>query len=61
MDSFEYSEALKKSKITWTAETLSRWLTDTEALVPGNNMIFHVEKVGERAAIIAYLKQNSNN
>jgi cytochrome c len=59
VDSFQYSEALKKSKITWTDETLEQWLTDTEKLVPGNDMTFHVEKAAERADIIAYLKENS--
>jgi cytochrome c len=59
VDSFQYSEALKKSKITWTDETLEQWLTDTEKLVPGNDMTFHVEKAAERAEIIAYLRENS--
>ncbi|MCU1263179.1 MAG: cytochrome c class [Bryobacterales bacterium] len=57
--SFGYSEALKKSKITWNAETLDRWLTDPDKLVPGNDMSFHVEKPDERREIIAYLKQTS--
>jgi cytochrome c len=60
VDSFQYSDALKKSGITWTDETLEQWLTDTEKLVPGNDMTFHVEKAAERAAIIAYLKQDSD-
>ena len=59
VDSFQYSEALKKSKITWTETTLDKWLTDTEKLVPDNDMSFHVEKADERGEIIAYLKQNS--
>jgi cytochrome c len=59
VDSFQYSEALKKSKITWTDATLDKWLTDTEKLVPDNDMSFHVEKSDERGEIIAYLKQNS--
>jgi cytochrome c len=58
VDSFQYSDALKKSKIKWTEETLDKWLTDTEKLVPNNDMTFHVEKVDERIKIIAYLKQN---
>src|SRR5579862_5557564 len=49
IDSFQYSEALKKSGIVWTDETLNRWLTDTEKLVPNNDMTFHVEKAEERA------------
>jgi len=60
VDSFQYSDALKRSKITWTDEMLDQWLTDTEKLVPGNDMTFHVEKAAERADIIAYLKQISD-
>jgi cytochrome c len=59
LDSFKYSDALKKSKITWTDERLDKWLTDTEKLVPDNDMTFHVERPEERGEIIAYLKQNS--
>jgi|SRR5690242_5485008 cytochrome c len=57
VDSFQYSEALKKSKIIWSDATLEQWLTDTEKLVPNNDMAFHVENPDERRAIIAYLKQ----
>ena len=59
VDSFEYSEALKKSGITWTDQALDKWLTDPEKVVPGNDMTFHVEKPEERSQIIAYLKQSS--
>ena len=59
LDSFKYSDALKKSKITWTGESLDQWLTDTEKLVPDNDMAFHVERPDERGEIIAYLKQSS--
>jgi cytochrome c len=59
VESFQYSDALKNSKIVWTEETLERWLTDTEKLVPNNDMTFHVEKAEERRAIIAYLKHDS--
>jgi cytochrome c len=59
LDSFQYSDALKKSKIVWTEQTLDRWLADTEKLVPNNDMTFHVEKADERREIIGYLKQNS--
>ena len=57
--SFQYSDALKKSNIRWTEETLDKWLTDTERLVPDNDMSFHVERPAERSEIIAYLKQHS--
>ncbi len=59
VDSFQYSDALKKSKITWSGETLDKWLTDTEKLVPDNDMAFHVESANERGEIIAFLKQSS--
>jgi cytochrome c len=59
LDSFQYSDALKNSKIRWAEDTLDKWLTDTEKLVPDNDMTFHVEKADERSEIIAYLKQNS--
>jgi cytochrome c len=59
IDAFQYSDALKKAKIVWKEDTLDRWLTDTEKLVPDNDMTFHVEKADERREIIAYLKQTS--
>ena len=58
-NSFQYSDALKKSGIVWTQATLDRWLTDTEKLVPNNDMAFHVENASEREAIIGYLKASS--
>ena len=54
---FPYSDALKKAQITWNAETLDRWLTDPEQLVPDTDMAFRVEKADERAEIIRYLQQ----
>src|SRR5437879_2923114 len=59
VSSFEYSAALKKSKLKWTDETLDKWLIDPEKLVPENDMTFHVESADERRAIISYLKQKS--
>jgi cytochrome c len=56
VESFPYSEALKKSGIKWTEENLAKWLTDTEMLVPNNDMAFHIEKSDERMEIIEYLK-----
>jgi len=55
--SFDYSAALKNSKITWTSETLEKWLADPDKLVPDNDMPFHVQSADERREIIAYLKQ----
>jgi len=53
---FQYSEALKNAKHLWNEANLDKWLTDTESVVPGNDMSFQVPKAEERAAIISYLK-----
>jgi cytochrome c len=56
VSSFSYSDALKNAHLTWDAETLDKWLTDPDKLVPDNDMPFRVEKAEERRDIIAYLK-----
>jgi cytochrome c len=56
---FRYSEALKNSSLTWNEDLLDKWLTDTEALVPDNDMSFRVVSRDERRDIIAYLKSLS--
>ncbi len=57
---FRYSDALKGAKFTWNDDLLDRWLTDTEAVVPENDMSFRVPNGDERRDIIAYLKSLSN-
>jgi len=57
--SFQYSEALKKSGITWDNDSLDKWLADPGALVPDSDMAFRVVSKEERAAVIEYLKQVS--
>ena len=56
LESYEYSEALKRSGIKWDDATLEQWLIDTEKLVPGNNMAFRVLSAEERRAIVAFLR-----
>ena len=56
---FQYSDGLKNAKFTWDETTLDKWLTDTESVVPDNDMSFQVSKPEERAAIISYLKSLS--
>jgi cytochrome c len=55
--SFPYSDGLKKAGLVWDEAALDRWLSDPEALVPDNDMGFRLSRAGERAAVIAYLKQ----
>ncbi|HLH20142.1 MAG TPA: c-type cytochrome [Bryobacteraceae bacterium] len=57
--SFPYSEALRKSAITWSGDALDKWLTDPDAFIPDNDMAFRVTNPEERAAIIGYLKELS--
>jgi cytochrome c len=56
VESFSYSDALKKSGLTWNDEALEKWLEDTGRLVPGNDMDFRVVNPEERRGIISYLK-----
>jgi cytochrome c2 len=53
---FKYSASLQNAGFTWNEAKLDKWLTDTESLVPDNDMSFRVPKQEERAAIISYLK-----
>ena len=39
----------------WTADKLKAWLTNPEALVPGQAMGYQVEQAADRADIVAYL------
>ena len=59
VEGFQYSSALKNSKLVWNNETLDKWLTDPDKLVPNNDMGFHVDNSQERQALILFLKQNS--
>jgi cytochrome c len=56
---FTYSDAVKTTSVTWDETTLDRWLTDTESVIPDNDMSFRLNDAGERASIIAYLRQLS--
>jgi len=56
---FTYSDAFKNTRVTWNESTLDRWLTDTDSVIPGNDMLFRINDADERANIIAYLKQLS--
>jgi cytochrome c len=59
VSSFNYSTVLKSAHINWDAESLDKWLTDPDKVVPDTDMAFHVDKADERRDIIAYLKELS--
>jgi len=54
---FSYSPALRNSGLTWDEETLDRWLTNPQKLVPGSRMFYSVANAQNRADIIAYLRE----
>jgi cytochrome c len=57
---FRYSPAIKRSGIVWTPETLDRFITDPQALVPGNRMPYAgMANASDRADLIAYLTKAS--
>jgi cytochrome c len=53
---FIYSFALKTAGVTWDEQTLDTWLANPDAVVPMNNMYFHVARAVQRRDLIAYLK-----
>lgn len=56
---FDYSPAVKKSKIVWNEKTLDQWLTNPEKLIPGQKMSYQVPDATDRADLIAFLKRES--
>lgn len=53
---YNYSPALKASKLTWDAKTLDRWLTSPKKTVPGTKMPFlGIQDAKTRQQVIAYL------
>jgi cytochrome c len=52
---YEYSPALQSSKLLWTRATLKAWLTDPEALIPGQTMDYSLDDAQEREDVVAYL------
>ena len=53
---FRYSRALKTSGKTWDADTLSAYVANPQAVVPGNHMPFSgLPDAGQRADLLAYL------
>ncbi len=57
---FKYSDAVAKSGITWSVETINEWLVKPKDFLPGNKMAFAgVPKPEDRKALIAYLKEQT--
>lgn len=55
VNSYRYSEALNKSKVIWSRETLTAWLTSPETLIPGQRMGYSMDNAKDREEVVAYL------
>ena len=55
---FRYSPAMRRSGITWTAETLEKYIADPQAFIPANRMPYAgMSNASDRADLIAYLQK----
>ncbi|AWK88676.1 c-type cytochrome [Azospirillum thermophilum] len=60
VEGFKYSDAMANSGITWSEETLDKYLADPKSTIPGNKMAFAgVKNEQARKDLIAFLKKNS--
>jgi cytochrome c len=58
LDDYNYSEAMKASAVVWNETTLDQFLTAPREFIKGTKMPFAgMKDAGERADLIAYLKQ----
>ena len=54
---FRYSPAMKRSGITWNADTLNNFIADPQKIVPGNRMPYSgLPAAKDRADLVAYLQ-----
>ena len=58
---YDYSAAVKKSKIVWSDPTLQAWLTNPEKLIPGQKMGYSVTDKHDRSDLISYLQTISSH
>jgi cytochrome c len=55
---FAYSPAMKNANVTWNDDTLSKYLADPKAFVPGDKMVFvGIKDPSKLGDLLAYLNQ----
>jgi len=58
LSDFRYSPAMKRSGISWTAETLDKYIADPQAFIPANRMPYAgMSDASDRADLIAFLQK----
>jgi cytochrome c len=61
-DDYNYDDAIKNLKITWTFENLDKYLTSPKTFAPGTKMTFPgLPKAQDRAALLRWLRDQSDN
>ena len=57
---YAYSPAMKNANITWNDDTLSKYLVDPKAFLPGDKMVFAgIKDPSKLGDLLAYLNQAS--
>ncbi|HUZ66177.1 MAG TPA: cytochrome c oxidase assembly protein [Beijerinckiaceae bacterium] len=56
---YDYSPALQKAGLNWTAKNLDQWLLDPHVFIPGVRMPVRVPDPFQRRDLIAWLEQES--
>ena len=60
VEGFKYSDAMKESGIVWEDETITAYLKEPRAYIPGNRMAFAgLRKDEEIADLLAYLHEEA--
>ncbi|MFM1981279.1 MAG: hypothetical protein RLZ68_2544 [Pseudomonadota bacterium] len=54
-DGYSYSQAMAAASHVWDAPKLTAWLTNPEAVVPGQNMNYRLDIAQDRDDVVAYL------
>ena len=55
---YPYSPAMKNANIVWSDDTLSKYLVDPKAFIPGDKMAFPgIKDPGKLGDLLAYLNQ----
>ena len=55
LDTFRFSNAMKRAGIQWDAANLKAYLLDPQSKVPGNKMPFGGVSAGDAEDVVAYL------
>ncbi|MGF1605326.1 MAG: c-type cytochrome [Rhodothalassiaceae bacterium] len=60
-DGYNYSSALQGLDGDWTYERLNEWLINPQAVASGSKMVYQLGKADDRADVIVYLAEQSEN